>query len=511
MFNYSLLLSDLQLALYRVSHQAGGVKTYGLTANVPCDDEGMEHIDIDLMEHVLTEFNLMTYDFHTPLDGEVGVNSPLYDQSGGKYGYSVNSCVMRYLNGGASRSKLNVGVPFYGQSYRGATYVGDECQKNWAGDCSDLELWQASGGTPEYHSIYERMDSMQLHFDLETMTPLASHSRGVVSFDDPRSVCTKVEYGQANELNGFVVNDLTGDLLDDKSTPLLDALNLKLRMPDMDCGGEEFKTLFEWRAVAPYDPNAAVATVSGRAKEDSWEAVAISKPEATYRYTCGVGEADAKDRCSRFELVEISCEYSSCPGGMLCFVVPCTKPLIDEESEPQAVQHQKSIPAAAPSAVSFTNGKPKPKRKPRKKPPVSISSQSLIAEKKDARPVPNRGNENPPQIEHHSSPGEKAMAFSCGTNLAHAQKCSTTPCLNGLSDCPKSQFCFRVECNEQSASVSPVSQEASVAKPAGPVATETSYHCGETRAEALTCSEECGFAWQCPDGKDCYMIECPIT
>ena len=49
----------------------------------------------------LTDFNLMTYDFHGSWNNKSGVNAPLYDQEGspaflvhGKYFHSVLSCII---------------------------------------------------------------------------------------------------------------------------------------------------------------------------------------------------------------------------------------------------------------------------------------------------------------------------------------------------------------------------------------------------------------------------------
>lgn len=63
---------------------------------------------------MLTELNLMTYDFHGTWNEHVGVNAPLYDQEGSEM-MSVHGCVQNWVNGGAPQEKMNIGFPFYGR------------------------------------------------------------------------------------------------------------------------------------------------------------------------------------------------------------------------------------------------------------------------------------------------------------------------------------------------------------------------------------------------------------
>lgn len=63
-----------------------------------------------------------------------------------------------------------------------------------------------------------------------------------MTYDDEQSICDKAEYVIDNKLNGFLIWELSGDLLEDKSTPLLDSLNKKLDNPSMQCS--EYVNLF---------------------------------------------------------------------------------------------------------------------------------------------------------------------------------------------------------------------------------------------------------------------------
>jgi hypothetical protein len=59
----------------------------------------------------------------------------------------------------------------------------------------------------------------------------------MVSYDDEWSICDKTEYVVDNSLGGFIIWELSGDMLDDFHQPLLEAMNRKLALPDIDCEG----------------------------------------------------------------------------------------------------------------------------------------------------------------------------------------------------------------------------------------------------------------------------------
>ena len=60
--NYSLFLQAIRDALDGLGERAGRV--YGLTAALPCGPDLIGNIQIDIVSDILTELNLMTYDFH---------------------------------------------------------------------------------------------------------------------------------------------------------------------------------------------------------------------------------------------------------------------------------------------------------------------------------------------------------------------------------------------------------------------------------------------------------------
>lgn len=104
--NFNLLLDDVRAALDQLEAETG--MYYGLTAALPCGPSIIANQDIEHVGRLLTELNLMTYDFHGSWNEKTGVNAPLYDQEDSPE-FSVHGCVENWLEGGAPKEKINIG------------------------------------------------------------------------------------------------------------------------------------------------------------------------------------------------------------------------------------------------------------------------------------------------------------------------------------------------------------------------------------------------------------------
>ena len=235
--NFVLLLQDVRSALdaYQKVAYPNGEKTIGLTAALPCVPEMIAYQDIAALNEVLTEMSLKTLDFHGVWDDKTGVNSPLFDQPPEKFeskGMSVHGCMENWVRGGADQSKINIGVPFYGRTYS----MADRLYGPHGG--VDTRHWSEFSGTAQYYEILDNLFDMISLRDDHTKTQHAyfDEDLGLVSFDDNQSICDKVQYSMENDSHGLYIFDLSGDLTETYSTPLLDMINLKLdRGNDLDC------------------------------------------------------------------------------------------------------------------------------------------------------------------------------------------------------------------------------------------------------------------------------------
>ncbi|KAL7548690.1 hypothetical protein ACHAWF_011963 [Thalassiosira exigua] len=227
--NYSLFLQAIRDALDELGARTG--RFYGLTAALPCGPDLIKNIQIDVVKDIMTEFNLMTYDFHGSWNPTTGSNAPVFDMDGSPE-FSLDSCVKNWMDGGARPSQINIGLPFYGRSFAG---MGLTAFGQTHSGKSDFVTWTEDEGSPQYFNIHTKLSSWTSVRDEQTMTQILYGEVGLVSFDDEQAICDKAAYAVDNAMNGFIIWEISGDVLPDLSTPLLDATNDKINNPSLDC------------------------------------------------------------------------------------------------------------------------------------------------------------------------------------------------------------------------------------------------------------------------------------
>ena len=182
---------------------------YGFTAALPCGPDKIEKIQVEKIKDYLSELNLMTYDYHGAWDALSGVNAPMFDQGWGDKTkrWSVHGCVNTYVERGVSLHQMNIGLPFYGRSFSHATGM-----KQFHGGADDVNF-HLDEGSPQYFNIVNELKGVEGYADsgmttyrhAKTQTQFAvfnGGNRGLVSYDDPRAICDKVEYANERGMHG---------------------------------------------------------------------------------------------------------------------------------------------------------------------------------------------------------------------------------------------------------------------------------------------------------------------
>ena len=193
--NFTLLLKAVRAKL----DQLGG--SYGLTAALPCGPDNIKKIQVSENKEYLTEFNLMSYDMHGAWDALTGTNAPMFDQGWGDktQRWSTHGCVEAYLDHGVPLDMMNIGLPFYGRSFSGATGM-----KQFHGGADEIN-YHLDEGSPQYFNIVNELGRMTTYRHEKTQTQYAVFNdgdRGMVTYDDARAICDKVHYANERGLRG---------------------------------------------------------------------------------------------------------------------------------------------------------------------------------------------------------------------------------------------------------------------------------------------------------------------
>ena len=131
---------------------------------------------------------------------------------------------------------MNIGLPFYGRSFQKATGM-----KQFHDGADDIN-YHLDEGSPQYFNIVNELGRMTTYRHEDTQTQYAVFNdgdRGLVSYDDARAICDKVGYANERGMHGFLIWEISGDMIDlgdgNMITPLIDATNAKIQNPNFDC------------------------------------------------------------------------------------------------------------------------------------------------------------------------------------------------------------------------------------------------------------------------------------
>ncbi|XP_077556585.1 chitinase-3-like protein 1 isoform X1 [Haemaphysalis longicornis] len=211
-------------------------KPYGLllTAAVSAGKHFLDPAyDVPQVSKYLDLINVMAYDFHGGWETRAGHHAPMYsrpEERPDERILNVNFSVNYWIEKGAPRNKLVLGMGLYGRSFtlrRAEDHMpGDEApQKGQAGP------YTREPGSLGYNEICEKFarEKWTVVKDPYFMAPYAFRDRQWVGYDDMESITAKVEFAKAMGLAGGMVWSIETDDFQGKchglKYPMLSTIN----------------------------------------------------------------------------------------------------------------------------------------------------------------------------------------------------------------------------------------------------------------------------------------------
>ncbi len=225
--NYTDMVRELHAAFAPLTTVGG---TTPLITIAALKGEAHSEMYASIQEHV-DQINIMTYDMAQAWSGwQAWHNSALFSDGvrfdrNGRQMSSVKQKVDEAMNAGIERSKIGIGIDFYGYIWHGVHYLGK--WDTWP--VENLEIMERSGGVP-YSELAERFDLSKAQWDSTAQTSYleVDEPKLFVSFDNERSVQRKMEYVREEGLGGVILWELGGGYLTHApagtKSPLLDAI-----------------------------------------------------------------------------------------------------------------------------------------------------------------------------------------------------------------------------------------------------------------------------------------------
>jgi len=197
------------------------------------------HRNYALLSQYVDWYNVMTYDLDQGWSGYSGYNAALY-ADGFSNDYSVDQSVT-YLSGGRfpliPKSKVVVGVPFYGKQFNSATFNTQ---------------FTGSPGYPLYSDIV-KLTGWTRNWDDKAKVPYLSNGSSVITYDDSMSIALKCQYAKSRSLAGIMIWEISQDVIG-STQPLLDVIWDQLRSSPDHIQGSTDDRVLEYRLFDNY-PN----------------------------------------------------------------------------------------------------------------------------------------------------------------------------------------------------------------------------------------------------------------
>ncbi|PVD37547.1 hypothetical protein C0Q70_00141 [Pomacea canaliculata] len=189
--------------------------------------------DVPAIAKALDFINLMTYDFHGSWESNAGHNSPLYPR-GGESGWqrqlNVDWAARYWVQKGAPKDKLNIGMGLYGRSFTLASASNHQPGAP-APHPGQPGPFTGDGGVLAYYEVCDMLKAGATRvFIADQQVPYAYHGTQWVGYDDPESLRDKVRYVKQNGYGGVMVwelsmDDFTGAHCNNGHFPLMHAIN----------------------------------------------------------------------------------------------------------------------------------------------------------------------------------------------------------------------------------------------------------------------------------------------
>ena len=284
------------------------------------------------LDQCLDFYNLMTYDYYTYNFGDPVVaahHAPLYRQSWDNQvdwdkNFYCDATVNAFIKAGATRSKLMLGIPFYGQSFTLSKLSGHALK--WSPPIIDGKDANVKAGKPGLFSDPNHPGSTLGYFEIcknikkpqakdrwtkvsdcgspanindpcPTIGPYAYHTSDGqwFGYDDANMVAIKTKYAKKKGLGGVMVFDISTDdyknQCGDGSYPLLtaisNAMNGNTGISNVENGfAAQTTTTTQTTTTRPTPPSPSPATSSNP------PTVSTPPPGCNYGYFAKVKEGD---------------------------------------------------------------------------------------------------------------------------------------------------------------------------------------------------------------------------
>ncbi|MFB6725710.1 glycoside hydrolase family 18 protein [Kribbella sp. NPDC056345] len=221
--NFTGLVHEYRKQLDQASWPFKG--RYNLTAFLPADPAQVDRgFEVRKVFKDLTFATTQGYDYHGAWDPQTNQQSAIDGPQGDPTATEFSSQVTidAYLERGAPRSKLVMGVPFYSRGWTGVTNANNGLFQNATGPAPATY----EPGYEDYRILKSKLSSFTVHRDTKAGFAWLFDGTTFWTWDDPTEMKRKAQYISHRNLGGAMIWSLDGDT---SNGELISALHRNLR------------------------------------------------------------------------------------------------------------------------------------------------------------------------------------------------------------------------------------------------------------------------------------------
>lgn len=205
---FVLLIKELYEA-YKEESQKTGQPQLQLTIAAPAAKQKIDAgMDVKRFIKYLDYVNLMTYDFHGAWSNKTGHSSPLYplaNETGNDRYWNVAFSVTYWYKLGTPKSKINIGIPFYGRSFTlrdpRKFYLGADAK----GAGKNGTVTRIGGFLSYFEACYMRQKGGKRYFIDEQKGPYMVLGDQWLGYEDKHSITMKVHWLREHGYTGVMI------------------------------------------------------------------------------------------------------------------------------------------------------------------------------------------------------------------------------------------------------------------------------------------------------------------
>jgi len=199
--NFTLLMKTLREKLDKRGAVDG--KKYIVSFAGAAGSWYAKNTELDELSKYVDYANVMTYDIHGTWEAYTDFNAPLYSYGSINGASSVDSGITSWVNAGFPKSKIVMGVPFYGYIYKAVADTNN-----------GLNLIYSGAASISYENIaakYLKAEEYKRYYHPTAKVPWLFNGSTFISYEDEESITEKANYIKEKGLMGAMIWELSQD------------------------------------------------------------------------------------------------------------------------------------------------------------------------------------------------------------------------------------------------------------------------------------------------------------